>query len=70
MAEHKFVAGQTLYYKPADFAPLQVSAGGECQVIRALNGIDDEFEYVIALLDTPGELIAKEHELSVLKDRV
>jgi hypothetical protein len=63
---HKYAAGQTLYYKPGDFAPLQASRGGECVVIRPLNGADGELQYLIELADEPGERIAKESELSVI----
>jgi hypothetical protein len=66
MAGPKYAAGERLYYKPGDFAPLQASAGGQCIVIRPLHGIDGEPEYLIELADEPGERIVKERELTTI----
>jgi hypothetical protein len=64
MSKHKFHQGQTLYYKPADFAPLQVTPGGQCTVTRLLEGSEGECEYGIKLAFEPSERIVKESELT------
>ncbi len=68
MSRHKFRLGQILYYKPGDFAPLQVTAGGRCTVIRLLESLGEECEYGIELESDSTERTVKESELS-LPDR-
>lgn len=65
-ASHKFTPGQSLYYKPGDFAPLQVTAGGYCLVVRQLDGLEGDNEYCVLLSDQRQERIVKERELTDL----
>ncbi len=62
MLKPKFRPGQSLYYKPSDFAPLQVTAGGPCTVTEPVLNDEHSFDYRIKL--EAGERIVRECELS------
>jgi len=64
--ENKFDPGQVLYYKPSDFAPLQVSAGGECAVVRVWDYNEGDVRYLVRLSDDSEERVVKERELTSL----
>ena len=68
LAQYRFRVGQTLYYKPRDFAPLQVTAGGECEVIQFWNGGEDDLEYLIQVAGESQQRIVRESELTPLKE--
>lgn len=70
MLRPKFQPGQSLYYKPSDFAPLQVTAGGPCKVTELLADDERGFDYRIKLEPEGEERIAKESELTENQKRI
>jgi hypothetical protein len=63
LVKPKFELGDSLYYKPGAFAPLQVSAGGMCTVIEIVPHDGRAFDYRIKL-ESDEERTVLESELT------